>query len=120
MHFKISVDDEETVLSDLRSANIQDSNDCVKRLLCELQARYENGEKLTWDEELILSYISPNIDYNSPIIQFHLAAHLGSMNPQNPEQCRIVYSRSDLKGPIKRLKIQPFIFISDVSSTLTN
>ncbi len=77
------------MLGDLKSANIQDSSDCVKRLLCELQGKIGDAG-LDWDERLIYDYISPSLNYDSPIIQFQLAADLGS---RNPEQCRVVYSR---------------------------
>ncbi len=42
--------------SHLRSANVQDSSDCVKRLLCELNS--VPVDDMTWDEELILRSVS--------------------------------------------------------------
>ena len=62
---------------DLQSASLQDSGDCVKRLLCELQAK----EELDWDEKLIMGSVPRRIDYASPIIQLQLAADLGQRNP---------------------------------------
>ena len=70
----------------LQSASLQDSSDCVKRLICELRGK----PRLDWDEELIMRAIPSQIDYASPIIQFELAADLGQ---RRPEQCGVVYSR---------------------------
>lgn len=80
-----------SILDDLQSASIQDSTDCVKRLICELKSK----PQLDWDEELIMHTIPPNLDYSSPIIQFQLAADLGQ---KNPEQCSVVYSRCSFNG----------------------
>ncbi len=48
--------------SHLRSANLQDSGDCVKRLLCELNADGGGGggggAAMDWDEELIMRAVS--------------------------------------------------------------
>ena len=78
---------EEEILSDLESSNKQDSEDCAKRLICEL---YGSSETLAWDERLIKNYIQPKLDYASPIIQFQLAADLGR---RQVSACVTVYSR---------------------------
>ena len=78
---------EEEILSDLESSNKQDSEDCAKRLICEL---YGSSETLAWDERLIKNYIQPVLDYASPIIQFQLAADLGR---RQVSACVTVYSR---------------------------
>ena len=78
---------EEEILSDLESSNKQDSEDCVKRLICEL---YGSSAPLAWDERLIKNYIEPELDYTSPIIQFQLAANLGK---RQVSACVSVYSR---------------------------
>ena len=72
----------------LRSAHFEDSSDCVKRLLCELQSK---SEDLSWDEILIQNMIEPKIDYTDPTLQFSLAVDLG--RKQDALQCSIVYSR---------------------------
>ena len=66
----------------------QDSEDCVKRLICELHG--VPFSDLAWDEKLIRSHIKPQLDYTSRIIQFQLAADLGK---KQPAQCQHVYSR---------------------------
>ena len=73
----------------LRSAHVEDSSDCVKRLLCELQSK--NDVDLSWDELLIKGAISSAIDYTSSTLQFQLAVDLGRR--QGLEQCATVYSR---------------------------
>ena len=73
----------------LRSAHIEDSSDCIKRLLCELQSK--NDVDLSWDELLIKGAISSAIDYTSPTLQFQLAVGLGRR--QGLDQCSTVYSR---------------------------
>ena len=78
---------EEEILSDLESSNKQDSEDCAKRLICEL---YGSSETLAWDERLIKNYIQPKLDYASTIIQFQLAADLGR---RQVSACVTVYSR---------------------------
>jgi len=74
------------VEDNLISANLQDSSDCVKRLICELQGKRTPD----WDEALIVTAVESNIDYSSPHVQFQLAADLGR---RNADQCAIVYSR---------------------------
>ena len=71
----------------MESSNKQDSEDCVKRLICELHG---SSEPLVWDERLIKNYIEPELDYTSPIIQFQLAANLGK---RQVSACVSVYSR---------------------------
>ena len=71
----------------MESSNKQDSEDCVKRLICELHG---SSEPLAWDERLIKNYIEPELDYTSPIIQFQLAANLGK---RQVSACVSVYSR---------------------------
>ena len=78
---------EEEILGNLQSSNKQDSEDCVKRLICELHG---SSDPLAWDERLIKSYIEPQLDYASPIIQFQLAANLGK---RQVAACVSVYSR---------------------------
>ncbi len=108
------VDDLDSIEGHLRSANTQDSSDCVKKLICELHSS-KGEEPLAWDEELIrhavdnrqvhrscdryvyfrhVSYacilLNSRIDYSSPFVQFQLAADLGQ---KQPEQCSVVFSR---------------------------
>lgn len=71
----------------LRSAHLEDSSDCVKRLLCEIQSKSD----LTWDEKLIKDLVPSSIDYDSPTLQFHLAVDLG--RKMNGNQCSVVYNR---------------------------
>ncbi len=47
----------ETIESHLRSSNVQDSSDCVKKLICELHGA-EDYDQLNWDEKLILNAVS--------------------------------------------------------------
>lgn len=54
-YVSLSVGSGEEPGSHLRSANIQDSSDCVKRLICELNAA---RGPLDWDEELIQRAVS--------------------------------------------------------------
>ncbi len=75
---------------DLASASLQDSSDCVKRLICELRTRSERS--FAWDEALIMRAIPARIDYASPVIQLELAADLGKRS-RSADQCGVVYSR---------------------------
>ena len=81
----------------LRSAHLEDSSDCIKRLLCELQSKPDSD--LAWDELLIKGAISSNIDYASPTLQFQLAVGLGRR--QGEAQCATVYSRFVSKNAIR-------------------
>lgn len=73
----------------MRSAHLEDSGDCIKRLLCELQSKKD--QDLPWDEILIKKSVASKIDYMSPILQLQLAVDLGTK--QGPKQCSVVYSR---------------------------
>jgi len=75
----------------LRSANQEDSSDCTKRLLCELQTK----QNLSWDEKLMKNAVPSNIDYSSPTLQMNLAVALGLNNPQ---QCGVVFNRCQYSG----------------------
>lgn len=75
----------------LQSANQEDSSDCTKRLLCELQSK----ENLSWDEELLKNAVPSEIDYSSPTLQMNLAVALGLNNPQ---QCEVVFNRCQYDG----------------------
>lgn len=75
----------------LRSANQEDSSDCTKRLLCELQTM----ENPTWDEALLRDAVPSTIDYTSPTLQMNLAVALGLNNPQ---QCSTVFNRCQYNG----------------------
>jgi len=75
----------------LLSSNQEDSSDCTKRLLCELQTR----ENLSWDEELLRNAVPSQIDYTSPTLQMSVAVALGKNNPQ---QCGVVYNRCQYDG----------------------
>jgi len=70
----------------LLHSNQEDSSDCTKRLLCELQTK----ENLSWDEELLKNAVPSQIDYTSPTLQMNVAVALGKNNPQ---QCEVVYNR---------------------------
>ena len=73
----------------MRSAHLEDSGDCVKRLLCELQSK--DDQNLAWDELLIKKSVESEIDYTAPILQFNIAVDLGIK--QGVNQCSVVYSR---------------------------
>lgn len=75
----------------LLSSNQEDSSDCTKRLLCELQTR----ENLSWDEELLKNAVPSQIDYTSPTLQMNVAVALGK---NNPKQCGVVYNRCQYDG----------------------
>ena len=82
----------------LKIAHIEDSTDCVKRLICEFGQLERSGydmNNLPWDVALIklaIQDVIPNeIDYSKPWAQFNLAAHIG--RKQNIQQCPIVYGR---------------------------
>lgn len=75
----------------LLSSNQEDSSDCTKRLLCELQTK----ENLSWDEELLKNAVPSQIDYTSPTLQMNVAVALGRNNPQ---QCGVVYNRCQYDG----------------------
>ena len=77
----------------MRSAHLEDSGDCIKRLLCELQSKKD--QDLPWDEILIKKSVASKIDYMSPILQLQLAVDLGTK--QGPKQCSVVYSRLVLR-----------------------
>jgi len=75
----------------LLHSNQEDSSDCTKRLLCELQTK----ENLSWDEELLKNAVPSQIDYTSPTLQMNVAVALGKNNPQ---QCEVVYNRCQYDG----------------------
>ena len=82
----------------LKIAHIEDSTDCVKRLICEFGQLERSGydmNNLPWDVAIIklaIQEVIPNeIDYSKPWAQFNLAAHIG--RKQNIQQCPIVYGR---------------------------
>ena len=88
----------------MRSAHLEDSGDCIKRLLCELQSKKD--QDLPWDEILIKKSVASKIDYLSPILQLQLAVDLGTK--QGPKQCSVVYSRLVLRylKPVCFMKIE--------------
>lgn len=101
-------DDDGTVEASLKSSHLEDSSDCVKRLLCELQAIKDRD--LSWDEYVIKKSILPVLDYSSPTLQFNIAADVGRQ--EGIDQCSIVYNRSVDKTPgiKKTLKFGRFFF----------
>ena len=73
----------------MKSAHKEDSGDCLKRLLCELQSK--DDKSLAWDEALIKHSVDSNLDYTSPILQLQIAVDLG--RKQGSKQCSVVYDR---------------------------
>jgi len=73
----------------MMSASREDSDECVKRLLCELQGRLD--DELSWDERLIKKSVTPSNDYAASYPQFQFAAYLGER--QGSEKCNVVYTR---------------------------
>ena len=59
--------------------NLQDQDDCSKRLLCELNAKKAGGESITENEEIIAASYgkSDSIDISAESLEFDIAAVLG-------------------------------------------
>lgn len=71
----------------LTLANIEDSTDCTKRLICELKRKPDP----MWDERLIQKAVSDRVSFASPAVQFELAAEIG--NKEGPKQCVVAFRR---------------------------
>ena len=87
----IQVESNGDIEFNLRQAHLEDSSDCVKRFVCEIQSK--NEQDLAWDENLFKKIISSDVDYESPILQFQLAADLGT---KKSDRCSEVYNRCTL------------------------
>ena len=59
----------------------KDQDDCAKRLLCELNARFEAGETLTQNERIIAQSYGKNgeVDINEESLEFDIAVLLGKI-----------------------------------------
>lgn len=86
----------ERVKEYLQQALRADKNDCVKRLICDLNAEERKQEgALEWDEQLLKSVISTKgvaLDYSSPEIHFQVAVNVGKKGGR--DQCTKSYNNS--------------------------
>jgi len=73
----------------------KDQDDCAKRLLCELNARYEAGETLTQNERIIAQSYGKNgeVDINEESLEFDIAVLLGKIGGMR--RCEMSYRRCE-------------------------
>merc|ERR1712126_194660 len=89
----------------LHGANYQDTDDCAKKLLCELTKKQE----LEWDEELLLQYYDEPVNYGSDSLFFNIAVKVGK---DGERECIDVYPRCilDLPEMLAIMRRQGFSF----------
>merc|ERR1712106_950305 len=89
----------------LKEANFQDTDDCAKKLLCELAGK----EDLNWDEELLINYYDKPVNYGSDSLFFNIAVKVGK---DGERECYAVYPRCflDLPEMLKILRRQGISF----------
>lgn len=76
----------------LKAANFQDTDDCAKKLLCELSRKKDR----TWDEDLVYTYYDQPVDYMSDSLFFNIAVQVGK---DGERDCQDAYPKCFLKLP---------------------
>eukprot|EP00090_Calanus_glacialis_P037561 TRINITY_DN6481_c0_g1_i1.p1 TRINITY_DN6481_c0_g1~~TRINITY_DN6481_c0_g1_i1.p1 ORF type:complete len:202 (-),score=57.03 TRINITY_DN6481_c0_g1_i1:83-688(-) len=89
----------------LNDANYHDTDDCAKKLLCELTKK----EGLEWDEELLIKYYDQPVNYGSDSLFFNIAVKVGK---DGERECVDVYPRCilDLSEMLEILRRQGISF----------
>eukprot|EP00092_Neocalanus_flemingeri_P032666 GFUD01035531.1.p1 GENE.GFUD01035531.1~~GFUD01035531.1.p1 ORF type:complete len:220 (-),score=55.34 GFUD01035531.1:73-732(-) len=89
----------------LKDANYHDTDDCAKKLLCDLSRK----EGLNWDEDLLINYYDKPVNYGSDSLFFNIAVKVGK---DGERECYEVYPRCflDLPEMLKILRRQGISF----------
>jgi len=89
----------------LEDANFHDTDDCAKKLLCQLARK----EGLEWDEELLINYYDKPVNYGADSLFFNIAVKVGK---DGERECFEVYPRCflDLHEMLKILRRQGISF----------
>jgi len=89
----------------LQDANYHDTDDCAKKLLCELTKKQD----VEWDENLLLEYYDKPVNYGSDSLFFNIAVKVGK---DGERECIDVYPRCilDLPEMLAILRRQGFSF----------
>jgi len=89
----------------LKDANFHDTDDCAKKLLCQLAKK----EGLEWDEELLINYYDEPVNYGADSLFFNIAVKVGK---DGERECFEVYPRCylDLHEMLKILRRQGISF----------
>merc|ERR1712106_711757 len=89
----------------LKGADFHDTDDCAKKLLCELAKKRDR----TWDEDLLYRYYDKPVDYVSGSLFFNIAIQVGKDGERN---CKDVYPNCflDLSEMLKTIRRQGISF----------
>merc|ERR1712106_483116 len=89
----------------LKGADFHDTDDCAKKLLCELAKKRDR----TWDEDLLYRYYDKPVDYVSGSLFFNITIQVGKDGERN---CKDVYPNCflDLSEMLKTIRRQGISF----------